>query len=257
MIFDGRVALISGGLGDIGRAIALALAGRGAAVALCDLADAAPQALLDDLRALGRPVAYDRVDVRDAAAVADWVARTEAAQGTPNIIIPNAAVATLKDVLALTPDEWDQELSVNLSGAFYMAQAGARAMVAADKTGAVVFVGSWAAHAVHTHVPAYAVAKAGLRMLCRTMALELAPHGIRVNEVAPGYVDAGLSGAIFRTEPERRAAAEKAVPLGRLIDPAEVAAAVAYLCGPESAHTTGSVLLMDGGLSLRTRGTDG
>jgi NAD(P)-dependent dehydrogenase (short-subunit alcohol dehydrogenase family) len=97
----------------------------------------------------------------------------------------------------------------------------------------------------------YSVSKAGLRMLCQCMALELAPHHITVNEIAPGYVDAGLSGKIFDANPALREEARAKVPNRELISAAEVAAQVAYLCDPENRHITGSTLLMDGGLSLQ------
>ena len=118
--------------------------------------------------------------------------------------------------------------------------------------GRIVFVGSWAAHAPHPALPAYCVAKAGLRMLMKCLALELGPHDILVNEVAPGWVDAGLSGRIFNDNPGAREDAVGKVPVRRLIAPAEVAYEVAHLCDPAVRHTTGSVALMDGGLSLLT-----
>jgi NAD(P)-dependent dehydrogenase (short-subunit alcohol dehydrogenase family) len=133
-----------------------------------------------------------------------------------------------------------------------MAQAAALRLVEQKREGRIVFTGSWAAHAPHPHIPAYSVAKAGLRMLCKCMALDLAPHGILVNEVAPGYVNAGLSAAVWQQQPERRQQASARVPVQRLIEPEEVALQVAHLCEPANRHTTGSVLLMDGGLSLLT-----
>src|SRR5207248_5748400 len=118
----------------------------------------------------------------------------------------------LKPICSITPEEWDRELRVNLNGAFYLARECARRLVELGRPGRIVFVGSWAAHAVHTDLPAYCVAKAGLRMLSKCMALELAPKGILVNEVAPGFVDAGLSGRIFVEKPERREASLRLVP---------------------------------------------
>jgi NAD(P)-dependent dehydrogenase (short-subunit alcohol dehydrogenase family) len=249
----GSVAIISGGLGDIGQAIALELARRGADIAVCDLLE--PQraeALRVEVEALGRRLRYDRVDVSDALAVARWVMAVEAELGVANLIVPNAAIVTQADSRAITPEQWSRELRVNLDGAFYLAQAGVARLLEHKRPGRVVFVGSWAAHAPHTHIVAYCAAKAGLRMLGRCMALELASHNILVNEVAPGYVDAGLSAQIFRDQPERRARAERTVPLGTLISAEEVAAQVAYLCDPANRQITGSVLLLDGGLSLLT-----
>ena len=251
----GQVAIISGGAGDIGAAIAHELARRGADIALGDLREPeAAELLLEQVHALGRRGRYDRVDVSDAEAVGEWLRKVETDLGVPTLIIPNAAIVTLKGICILTADEWNRELQVNLNGAFYLAQAGAQRLLYHQQPGRIVFIGSWAAHAVHTRLPAYCVAKAGLRMLCRCMALELAPFGITVNEVAPGYVDAGLSGRIFGEDPRQREKAAKAVPNGALIKPDEVARQVAHLCDPDNRHMTGSVLLMDGGLSLISPG---
>jgi glucose 1-dehydrogenase len=251
-----QVAVISGGLGDIGRAIAMELARRGADVALGDVRpDHEAAETLQALRACGVRARYDHVDVSDAAAVEQWLSGVESEFGAPTIAIPNAATVTVAGVHDVTARQWTTELRVNLDGAFYLAGAVTKRLVQLRRPGRVVFVGSWAAHAPHPAIPAYCVAKAGLRMLCRCMALELAPHGILVNEVAPGYVDAGLSAAVWARNPGARERAAERVPTGTLIDAREVAQQVAYLCGPDNRHMTGSVLLMDGGLSLVTPAT--
>ncbi len=248
---EGCVAIISGGIGDIGSAIARELARGGADVALGDVreeADARP--LLEELRGLGRRARYDRVDVSDAVAVSAWVMAVEQELGVADLIIPNAAIATLADTRALTPEAWDRELSINLSGAFYLAQAGMKRLIEHERPGRIVFIGSWAAHAPHVHIPTYCAAKAGLRMLCRCMALELAPYGILVNEVAPGKVNAGLTGRVWKMQPERREREMREIPVGYPTEPEEVALQVAHLCDPANRQMTGSVLLMDGGMSL-------
>ena len=250
---SGQVAIISGGLGDIGRAIAAELARRGADVAIGDVrppADAT--ATLAALRDLGVRARYDRVDVADAAAVRDWVAAVESELGPPTLIIPNAAIVTLAGVRDVTAEQWSRELRTNLDGAFHLAQATSLRLLDRKLPGRIVFIGSWAAHAPHNAIPAYCVAKAGVRMLCKCMALELAPHGILVNEVAPGYVDAGLSAQVWKTNPEAREKARLRVPIAELITAEEVALQVAHLCDPANRHMAGSVLLMDGGLSLAT-----
>lgn len=246
-----HVALISGGLGDIGRAIGCALAVEGAAVALGDiLPETAAAEALAELRASGVAATYTRCDVGDPDAVAAWVDATETALGLPTLIIPNAARVTIAGCLELTPQQWRDEMHVNLDGAYFMARAAAARLVAAARPGRIVFVGSWAGHRAHAALPAYSVSKAGLRMLMSCLAIELAPRDIAVNEVAPGYVDAGLSGKLFDQNPGSRERAAARVPLRRLISSAEVAAQVLHLCLPANRHMTGSVLLMDGGLSL-------
>jgi glucose 1-dehydrogenase len=248
-----QTAIISGGLGDIGRAIAMELARRGANVALGDVRppeDAAP--LLKLLREIGVRCRYDRADVSDAKQVKAWVESAEKDLGVAALIIPNAAIVATSKIGDLKPESWAAQINVNLTGAFYLAQVGAVRLLEHNKPGRIVFTGSWAAHAAHPQIPAYCASKAGLRMLCKCMALELAPHGILVNEVAPGYVDAGLTGQFFARHPENRPAAAARVPTGQLISAEDVAKGIAFLCDPENRHMTGTVLLLDGGLSLVT-----
>ncbi len=248
-----QVAIISGGLGDIGRAVALELARRGAFVAISDVRPSShANEFLEAIRSLGVRARYDNVDVSSATEVATWIRNIESEFGVPTLIIPNAAIVTLKGVRSVTPEEWLRELSINLTGAFHMAQSAAMRLLDAKKPGRIVFIGSWAAHAPHPNITTYCVAKAGLRMLCKCMALDLAPAGILVNEVAPGYVNAGLSAQLWAKTPGSREKAAERVPTRELIEPHEVALEVAHLCEPENRHTTGSVILMDGGLSLVT-----
>jgi NAD(P)-dependent dehydrogenase (short-subunit alcohol dehydrogenase family) len=247
----GQVAIISGGLGDIGRAIGLELARRGADVAVGDvLGTAKADPLLAQIRGLGRRGRYDCADVTDAAAVSAWVDAVEQELGPATLIIPNAAISPVVRFGELTSEIWRRELAVNLDGAFYLAQAATRRLLHHGKPGRVVFIGSWAAHTVHLHIPAYCVSKAALRMLCRCMAAELAPHGILVNEVAPGYVDAGLTGKAFADDPALRRRCLQVTPTRQLIEPQEVADQVAYLCDPANRHLVGVSLVMDGGLTL-------
>lgn len=248
----GQTAIISGGLGDIGEAIARELAGRGADVALSGRREPGEaNELLAELEALGVRARYDRVDVCDPRQIEAWVESvTVEWSRPPSLIVPNAATVTVSSIGEIAADRWQQEIAVNLHGAFYMAQAAGRRLVEAGLPGRIVFVGSWAGHAPHPRIPAYCVAKAGMRMLCQCMALEWAPHGILVNEIAPGYVDAGLSGKLFRQHPGRREEARARVPVGELIASEEVAVQVAHLCDPANRHITGATLLMDGGLSL-------
>ena len=247
--------MISGGLGDIGRAIALELARRGAEVAIGDVREeSAARDLAEQVRGVGRKFRYDTVDVASAEQVTAWIAAVERDLGVPTLIVPNAATVTLAGVRDVTAEQWSNELRINLDGAFHLAQAGVLRMLAHKRPGRIVFVGSWAAHAPHSNIPAYCVAKAGLRMLCKCMAADLAADGILVNEVAPGYVDAGLSAEIWAKHPGAKENAAKRVPTGQLIDAADVAAQVAHLSDPANRHMTGGVLLMDGGLSLVTPG---
>lgn len=247
---NGSIAVISGGLGDIGRAIALELARRGADVAVCDLHDEGRADLLArEIEAFGRRFRCDLLDVSEADAVCEWIRLVEEDLGLPDLIIPNAGITLLRPLLELKPHELDHLLKVNLFGAFHLAQAGARRLVEKKRTGRIVFTGSWAAHAPHSSVPAYCVTKAALRMFGRCLALELAPHGILVNEVAPGWVDAGVARDHWRQDPTLRERSNKLIPIGEHVETLEVAVHVANLCDPRLRATTGGYLLCDGAMS--------
>ena len=250
-IFENQTAIISGGAGDIGRAAALEFAKLGASIAIGDCRPAAEVTqVIGAIEKHQIRGVYRKVDVADACDVQAWLNEVEDQLGTPSLIIANAATVTMKGLCELTPEQWSRELRVNLDGAFYFAQAATARLLHHRKPGRVVFVGSWAAHRPHLHIPAYCVAKAGLRMLCQCMALELASHGILVNEIAPGIVEGGVSQRIWNENPALREKALKTVPIKRLISSEEVARQIVHLCHPENKQMTGTTLLMDGGLSL-------
>lgn len=249
--FHKKTVIISGGLGDIGRALAWEFGSLGASIALGDLRDS--PTMTPWLKKMTRHRIrwhYTKVDVSQYEAVCSWVETVENEMGPPDIIIPNAATVTLASIHQLTAEQWTRELRVNLDGAFHLAKAATERLVARRKPGKVLFIGSWAADHIHAHIPAYCVSKAGLRMLCRCLALELAPSGILVNELAPGSVNAGLSRQLQQQKPDLRKEAARRIPLKRLISPEEVAWQAAHLCHPENKNMTGSTVVMDGGCSL-------
>lgn len=250
-LFKREKVIISGGLGDIGRAIVLEFAKAGADIAVGDLQpESNANEFISELKQYGVTAIYHQVNVTDAVAVSKWVKDVEQKIGTPGIVIANAATATFASISEITPEQWSKELRVNLDGAFFLVQSAAARLLHHKLPGRMVLMGSWAAHAVHSNLPAYSVSKAGIRMLCKCMALELAPHHILVNELAPGFVDAGLSGKIFKKQPGSKDRAIDKVPVKEIISAEEVARQVLLLCDPKNKHITGSTLLMDGGLSL-------
>jgi glucose 1-dehydrogenase len=237
-----EVALVAGGSGDIGTSISQALAGRGARVAAADLRE--PRESLQ-----GDRYRFELRDLKDPAAADEWVTSVERTWGAPSIAVVSVGISGRSRLIDTTPDEWTSVLASCLDASYYVAIAAVRSMVRAGRGGRIVFIGSWAAHAPHPHIGAYSVAKAGLRALCRTLALDHAADGILVNEVAPGVVDAGLSRALLRSDERLRERTMQAVPLGRLMSPDEVARDVLHLASPANRSTTGAVLLSDGGLS--------
>lgn len=252
-IFENKTLVISGGMGDIGQAICRAFASRGASVALCDLLPATEvePRLERWSEEFGVSFHYLQVDVSDATAVKVWIDAVAEEFASPCLIVPNAATATLANLMTINTEQWLREININLSGAFYLAKEASQKMLDRNLPGRIVFIGSWAAHAVHQNMPIYSVAKAGLRMLCKSFALELASSNILVNEVAPGYVHAGLSGKIWEKQPELAQECLEHVPIKKIMRVEDVAEQVVYLCRPENEHMTGATLLMDGGLSLR------
>lgn len=250
-IFKNRTAIISGGVGDIGFATAVELAKEGADVALCGRRSVHEvRDKLAVIESYGVRADYQRVDVANAKAVKQWIDGVANTFATPTLIIVNAAVTRFAGIHEIAPDEWAADMDINLNGAFYMAQAATAMLREKGLSGRVVFVGSWAGTHVHAHMPAYSVSKAGMTMLCKCMALALAPHDILVNEIAPGYVDAGLSGRYLEANPDKVSELTERVPAKRLMSAEEVARQIVFLCHPENKQMTGSTLLMDGGLSL-------
>ena len=237
---------VTGAAGDIGSAIAAELLVRGARVTVIDRqSEAEAGEVLAGLERRGA-VHYRQADVTDRAAIDDALAAIDPL----DIAIGNAGIVDPAPFLDVTSAEWARQLDVNLTGCFHVGQSAARLMVARGRPGRIVFTGSWVGEIPWPELTAYSVSKAGVRMLARAMARELAPLGIRVNVVAPGIVRAGLAKHQLETDPAYARRAAVVVPLGELGTAEQVAQATAFLCSPESSYMTGSVLLVDGGCSL-------
>ena len=248
-----RLAAISGGLGDIGQACALAFAQLGVDVAVCDLqVDHRSDELEARIVSSGVQYSCKHADVADEASVDSWFQAVERDLGTPDMVVVNAALVAPSGIREMTAANWQSHVDVNLTGAMHVANSAAKAIVAAGKPGHIVFIGSWAAEAPHSHAAAYCVAKAGLRMLMRVMALEYAPSGIQVNEVAPGLVEAGLSRQVFQDNPALRERMIGKIPLNRMMTADEVAWHVTNVCDPRNRSMCGATITCDGGLSLAT-----
>ncbi|MDH2443338.1 SDR family oxidoreductase [Amnibacterium sp. CER49] len=241
-----QVAVVTGAAGDIGREVVEQLLARGVAVAGADLR---PSTEEDPGGASGR-YRFDLVDLTDPRATEEWVASVVQEWGVPTIGVLSTGVSGNARLVDTSPEEWHRVLGACLDAAFFPARAVIRAMIRGGVRGRVVTIGSWAAHAPHPHIGAYSVAKAGLRMLTQTLALDHAADGILVNEVAPGIVEAGLSKALLEQDPALKQRTEAAIPLGRTLLPAQVARDVLHLASPQNLVTTGAVIVSDGGLSL-------
>ncbi len=251
----GKHALVTGGTRGIGAAVALALAERGAAVTVLGRD-------LPKLEAVARRLAEDhgvktcavRTDVTDAAAVSAAIAQARREIGPIDILINNAGAADSAPFARITAESWNHMLAVNLTGPFLCTQAVLPDMIAAG-WGRVVTVASTAGLTGYGYVAAYCAAKHGVVGMTRSLALEVAAKGITVNAVCPGYTETDLlQGAVDtvvaktgRDAAEAKAAFARSNPQGRLIQPEDVAATVAWLCLPASAALTGQAISVSGG----------
>lgn len=252
-MLQGQVALITGGCGDLGSAMARHLAAAGANIAVWDVTpdDFKFEVLQHQLAQAGSSKNLaDRVDVRDRAQVDDAMERLYTFFGRLDIVCVNAGIVEAQPFLDITQESWQRHLDINLTGAFNTAQAAARKMVAHGTHGRIIFTSSWVANIPWMEITSYTTSKAGLNMLMKQMARELAAHRICVNAVAPGIVKAGLAGRQLVEEPQYAARVAKVIPLGEPGTPDEIGQAVVYLASPQTAYMTGSVLLLDGGCSL-------
>jgi NAD(P)-dependent dehydrogenase (short-subunit alcohol dehydrogenase family) len=193
---------------------------------------------------------YFKADVTQQKEARALVERAVAAMGRLDVAICHAGMAQTCPILDYSAGDWDKLLDLNLKGAFLVAQAAARKMVAAATAGRIVFTSSWVQDVPWPDITPYNVSKSGMKMLMRGMARELAAKGIRVNSVAPGIVGVGMAKRQWDTEPDYRQRAGKAIPLGVLQTPESVADAMIFLCSSASDYMTGTTLLVDGGCSL-------
>jgi NAD(P)-dependent dehydrogenase (short-subunit alcohol dehydrogenase family) len=243
----GRVALVTGASGGLGRHFARVLHDAGAAVAL---AARRPDSVAADAAALGERAMALALDVTDAGSIDAALDTVQARFGVLDLLVNNAGIAATRSFLDHTEAEWDAVMAVDLRGAFLMAQAAARRMVAAGKPGAIVNIASILGARVIPGVVGYSAAKAGLVHLTRQMAVELARHRIRVNALAPGYIETDINRGFFETEPGL--ALIKRIPQRRLGSVADLTGPLLLLAGEAGAHMTGSVVTVDGGHSINS-----
>lgn len=247
MGLEGRVALVTGASRGIGRAIALALAGEGAelAVNFRQNRQAADQ-VVAEISKLGRKALAIQADVRHPDQVKAMVGEVHAEPGGPHILVNNAGIVRDKPLAFMTEDEWDEVVDTSLKGAFLCTKAAARLMVRA-RWGRIINISSDAALLGDAQRANYCAAKAGLLGLTRAAARELAPQGITVNAIAPGIIETDMTAGMGEA---RRKALLDLIPLGRLGQADDVAALAAFLAGDDAAYITGQVFCVDGGLNL-------
>lgn len=249
-----KVAIITGGAMGIGAATASLFASEGAAVVIGDIADEAAQKVVNALAASDYRAACYHVDVGQPDQVNALITGTVETFGGLDILINNAGVALAKSTTATTFEEWQRVLSINLTGPWLCARAAIPAMIERGG-GAIVNVASNAGLVGFPNLAAYCAAKGGLVQLTRAMALDCAPHHIRVNAICPGHTRTPMGDGFVAAQPDPEKFVREFInmqhPIGRMAEAEEVARAILFLASDDASFITGSILAADGGYTTR------
>ena len=246
---QGQIALVTGGSRGIGVGIAVELARAGADVAITARRSEALQATSQEIEALGRRAFPVELEVTRLSSIRDAVTSVEQDFGPISILVNNAGINIPRPATEVTEEQWDQIFDINLKGVFFCSKEVGRGMIERQR-GKIINVSSAAGLIPADERSAYCSSKAGVVMLTRVLALEWAPHKITVNAVAPTFVETELARQTL-DRPGVRDYWTTRIPLGRIATVEEVAAAVVYLASPAADFITGTVLPIDGGLTMR------
>jgi 2-deoxy-D-gluconate 3-dehydrogenase len=250
-LFDlsGRIAIVTGGNGGIGRGIALGLARAGASVAVLARNEEKNRHVLAELQTIGRPALVFQLDVADRAALAPAIAKVEQALGGLDILVNNAGIALLSgDEFNETVKNWDTTIETNLNACFLLSQLAARSM-ARRRRGKIINLASMYSFFGSGFVPAYSATKGAVVQLTKSMAIELAPHNIQVNAIAPGWIETDMTAPV-RNSPMNDEILLR-TPAGRFGQPDELAGTAIFLASHAADFITGVTLPVDGGYSIR------
>jgi 3-oxoacyl-[acyl-carrier protein] reductase len=245
-VLDGRTGIVTGAARGIGQAIALELAAQGADVAVCDLQESWLAETADGIRELGRKSFRAGVDVSDADAVSKMVNDTVETFGKLDILVNNAGITKDGLLVRMSEEDWDAVLSVNLKGTFLFTKAAARPMMK-QRGGVIVNIASIIGLIGNAGQCNYAASKAGVIALTKSCAKELASRNIRVNAVAPGFIESKMTEVL---QEDIRNKMLEAIPLKRFGSTQDVAKAVLFLAADASSYITGQVLTVSGGMVM-------
>ncbi len=246
---QGRVAVVTGAAGGLGAPIAEGLAEAGAFVVCADSTEDPNRALVERLGP-GRSEAFT-VDVRDEASVQTLAERAAAVAGHIDVLVTCAGIGGRGPAADYDDTTWHDVIDVNLTGAFRTCRAMGRRMIAQRSGGSIVNVASVVGSVGFSGSVGYQASKGGVIQMTRTLAVEWAPRGVRVNAISPGHVATPLVRRQWEVEPELKDYFESRTPLGRLAEPVDMVGAAVFLAGPASAMVTGQILAVDGGYTAQ------
>ncbi|MDK2897258.1 MAG: hypothetical protein PWP04_1378 [Candidatus Atribacteria bacterium] len=248
---EGEVALVTGGGQGLGEQMAIGLAEAGAQVAVADLNRDKAQKVADFISSLGVKSLAVGVDVTKKEKVDEMVAKVIEHFGKIDVLVNSAGIGQWKKSEEMPEEDWKKVLDVNLNGVFLCCQAVGKEMIKRKK-GSIINISSMSGLVVNTPQPQshYNTSKGGVIMLTKSLASEWAPYNIRVNTIAPGYMETQLVQDLLRDLPEYAEIWKKLTPFGRLGQPEEIKGPCVFLAAPASSYVTGSVLVMDGGYTI-------